>query len=100
MPPNCRPRCRASYMSLLLSSRRTARALSRRWAATVIACIPYIGHAQAPTPQRPAYTLDRYDENWTFLRDPSKRTDFFDPIKWIPIGAHESWFLTRESDTR
>ena len=27
----------------------------------VIACIPYIAHAQAPTAQRPAYTLERYD---------------------------------------
>jgi hypothetical protein len=77
-----------------LSSRRI------RCAATVMACIPYIAHAQAPTPQRPVYTLERYDEDWSFLRDESKRTDLFDPIKWIPFGDRESWFLTLGGELR
>jgi hypothetical protein len=77
-----------------LSNRRT------RCAATVVACIPYIVHAQAPTPQRPAYTLERYDEDWSFLRDASKRTDLFDPIKWIPLGENASWFLTLGGELR
>jgi hypothetical protein len=75
-------------------SRRT------RYVVTVIACIPYIALAQAPTPQRPAYTLERYDEDWSFLRDASKRTDLFDPIKWIPLGNRESWFLTLGGELR
>src|ERR1700730_12770375 len=66
----------------------------------LIACIPCISHAQAPTPQRPAYTLERYDENWSFLRDLSKGTDFFDPIKWIPLGEKASWFLTLGGELR
>src|SRR6202171_917767 len=65
-----------------------------------IACTPNISHAQAPTPPRPAYTLERYDEDWSFLRDPSKRTDFFDPIKWIPLGENESWYLTLGGELR
>src|SRR6202171_6431165 len=65
-----------------------------------MACIPYISHAQAPTPQRPVYTLERYDEDWSFLRDASKRTDLFDPIKWIPFGDRESWFLTLVGELR
>ncbi|HXN23182.1 MAG TPA: alginate export family protein [Candidatus Dormibacteraeota bacterium] len=66
----------------------------------LIAWIPCISHAQAPTPQRPAYTLERHDENWSFLRDPSKGTDFFDPIKWIPLGKNASWFLTLGGELR
>src|ERR1700737_1856462 len=73
---------------------------SLRCVATVLACLPCISHAQTPAPQRPAYTLDRYDEDWSFLRDSSKRTDLFDPIKWIPLGKDESWFLTLGGELR
>src|ERR1700682_3777959 len=65
-----------------------------------MACIPYIAHAQAATPLRPVYTLERYDEDWSFLRDASKRTDLFDPIKWIPLGKDDSWFLTLGGELR
>ena len=49
---------------------------------------------------RPTYTPERYDEDWSFLRDPSKRTDLFDPIKWIPLGKHESWYLSLGGELR
>jgi alginate export protein len=77
-----------------LSSRRTL------CVTTVIACIPCISQAQSPTPLRPAYTLERYDEDWSILQDASKRTDFFDPIKWIPLGKNKSWFLTLGGELR
>ena len=31
------------------------------------------------------YQLLREDEDWSFLRDPSLREDFWDPIKYIPL---------------
>src|SRR6202158_5834868 len=93
MPTNYQPPYRAPYRSLL-SSRRA------RWFATVIAWLRCISHAQAPTPARPAYTLERYDEDWSFLRDRSKRSDLFDPIKWIPLGSDESSFLTLGGELR
>jgi hypothetical protein len=34
------------------------------------------------------------------LRDPSKRTDFFDPIKWIPLDKDGSLFLTLGGELR
>ena len=71
-----------------------------RCAAIVIACVPRISHAQTPTPSRPASDPERYDEDWSFLRDPSKRTDFFDPIKWIRLGKDGSWFLTLGGELR
>jgi hypothetical protein len=61
--------------------------------------VPLAAENQSPPPQRPAYTLERYDEDWSFLQDASKRTGLFDPIKWIPLGKRESWFLTLGGDS-
>jgi hypothetical protein len=66
----------------------------------IIACIPNASQAQASKPERPAYTLERYDEDWSFLRDRTKRSDLFDPIKWIPLRKNESWFLTLGGELR
>jgi Alginate export len=37
-------------------------------------------------PSRPPYELIRYDEDWSVVRDPRLRTDWWDRIKYIPIG--------------
>ncbi|HXM98288.1 MAG TPA: hypothetical protein VN982_07430 [Candidatus Dormibacteraeota bacterium] len=34
------------------------------------------------------------------MRDPAKRTDLFDPIKWIPLGHRDSWFLILGDELR
>ena len=51
-----------------------------------------------PTPPGPPANPDRPPlnpfpqlGNWSFLKDPSQRTDFFDPIKYIPIGNEDSF---------
>ena len=33
----------------------------------------------------PTYKLLRYDEDYSDLKDPARRTDFWDPIKYIPF---------------
>ena len=71
-----------------------------RFATVVIACIPRPSHAQGSSAARPAYAPERYDEDWSFLRDPSKRTDLFDPIKWIPLTRDGSFFLTLGGELR
>ena len=39
-----------------------------------------------PNPVRPPLTpVDQADENFTFLRDPSNRTDLWDPLKYVPL---------------
>ncbi|WP_347988410.1 alginate export family protein [Methylomonas sp. AM2-LC] len=38
-----------------------------------------------PNPNPPPYTLLRYTERYTYLADPSKRTDFFDAYKYISL---------------
>jgi Alginate export len=40
----------------------------------------------APNPNPPPYTILRYREDYSFLADPDNRTDFFDPIKYIPLS--------------
>src|SRR5262249_15339779 len=42
--------------------------------------------AGANAPDR-NYKLLREDEDWSFLRDPALRQDFWDPIKYIPLPS-------------
>ena len=39
------------------------------------------------------YTLLGEDEDWSFLKDPSLRQDFWDPLKYIPLGR-DGWYLS------
>jgi Alginate export len=48
---------------------------------------------------RPAYLQLRYDEDWSFLRDESKRSDPLDCIKYIPLGR-ENWYVTLGGELR
>jgi hypothetical protein len=63
-------------------------------------------HAQSdnsrdPTVQDRSYKLLRNDENWTFLRDPTLRQDFWDPIKYIPLrNRSDDWYLTIGGEAR
>jgi hypothetical protein len=45
-------------------------------------------------PAPPAYKLLRYDEDYSYLKDPSCRTDFWDPIKYIPLWGRDDWYLS------
>jgi hypothetical protein len=41
---------------------------------------------ESPAPVR-TYNLLRENDDWSFLADPSLRSDFWDPIKYIPLGC-------------
>src|SRR5947209_4193477 len=45
------------------------------------------------------YKLLRYDEDYRYLKDPASRSDFWDPIKYIPIGQSD-WFLSFGGEVR
>jgi hypothetical protein len=47
--------------------------------------------AQSTLNQSPAYKPLRYEEDYSYLKDPSRRTDFWDAIKYIPLGSREGW---------
>jgi Alginate export len=37
--------------------------------------------------ERPAFQTLRYNEDWSFLNDSSRRTDWLDPVKFIPLAG-------------
>jgi hypothetical protein len=54
----------------------------------------------APVPDR-SYKLLRSDEDWSFLRDKNLRSDFWDPIKYIPLRRDaKDWYLTFGGEAR
>jgi len=42
----------------------------------------------------PAYTVVSYNENYSYLRDPANRSDFFDPIKFMPLDRDGDIWLS------
>ena len=57
------------------------------WVALFLA-LPLCAQVQdeSPVPVR-TYNLLRENDDWSFLADPSLRSDFWDPIKYIPLGC-------------
>lgn len=54
----------------------------------------------APAPDR-SYRLLRSDEDWSFLRDKNLRSDFWDPLKYIPLRkTDKDWFVTFGGEAR
>jgi hypothetical protein len=69
--------------------------------AIVLSSLPAM--AQTPDPQPPGPAPDAArpplnpfpaEQNWSFLADPSKRTDFFDPVKYIPFHDNPQIYLS------
>lgn len=42
----------------------------------------------------------RYDEDYSYLRDPAKRLDYTDPFKYIPLDPEGDIYLTFNGDAR
>jgi len=63
------------------------------------AVLAQTGHATDSGEAVRTYSLLRENEDWSFLKDPSHRQDFWDPIKYIPLGP-EGWFLTIGGEAR
>jgi hypothetical protein len=51
-------------------------------------------------PSPPAFKQLRYDENYFYLQNPSRRTDRLDPIKYIPFSTNGDWYLTLGGEIR
>lgn len=52
------------------------------------------------SPSPPPFKPLRYDENYSYLQDPSRRTDWLDPIKYIPFSTNGDWYLTLGGEIR
>lgn len=55
---------------------------------------------EPPACDRPRILNLRYDEDWTFLRDPACRTDLWDPLKYIPLSRRLEVYLTLGGQVR
>jgi hypothetical protein len=54
-----------------------------------------------PVPPDRTYKLLSSDEDWSFLRDPALRQDFWDPIKYIALRNHrDAWYLSIGGEVR
>src|SRR5260370_10989199 len=70
--------------------------------ALLLAIVPAYAQtdaAAAPTSPDRTYRLLREDEDWSFLKDPILRKDFWDPIKYIPLRATD-WYVTVGGEIR
>jgi hypothetical protein len=48
----------------------------------------------------PPYQRLRYEEDYLYLRDPARRSDPFDPVKYIPLNGDGDWYLSLGGEAR
>jgi hypothetical protein len=48
----------------------------------------------------PKYQMLRYDEDYSYLKDPTLRTDFWDPLKYIPLCGRDDWYVSFGGEIR
>jgi hypothetical protein len=51
-------------------------------------------------PGRDNFYVERYEEDYSYLRDPARSTDFFDPLKFVPLDSDGDIYLTLNGETR
>lgn len=76
-------------------------------AAALLAALlaPWHAVAQAPVEEEAVvpvrtYHLLRYDDDWSFLRDPALRQDWLDPIKFIALNGGGTRYLSLGGEFR
>ncbi|HJV35374.1 alginate export family protein [Geomonas sp.] len=61
---------------------------------------PQLAACLETEPSVPAYKLNRADEDYRYLQAPSKKSDFLDPIKYIPFNQRGDWYLSIGGEAR
>jgi len=65
-----------------------------------VACALTLASAEAADDARPPFKSLRYEEDYSFLSDPEKRTEFWDSVKYIPIAGGRAGFLSLGGEAR
>jgi hypothetical protein len=77
--------------------------VNSRSIAKLLAALALLGSAGSislgQTPAQRVYLTNPAEEDWSFLKDRSKKVDFWDPLKYISLGA-EDRFLTLSGEIR
>lgn len=58
----------------------------------------FVEAQQLPSP--PPYQQLRYEEDYSYLRDPTRRTDLWDIIKYVPFNNKGDWYLSVGGEVR
>lgn len=79
--------------------------MRREWLTPVLLVMPITAVADDMLPESqfipPPYNVLRFDENYACLSNPSNRTDWVDPIKYIPLRTNDpAWYLTMGGELR
>ncbi len=79
--------------------------MRRAWIIPVLLAAPFTALADNEMPESqfvpPAYKVLRFDEDYACLSNPTNRTDWVDPIKYIPLRTNApGWYLTLGGEVR
>src|SRR6266853_5663649 len=77
-----------------MQTSRLFRAVSALPLGVAVLSVARADGSDPPAASPPAFTTLRYDEDYSYLRDPAAHTDAFDPIKYIPLSERGDWYLT------
>jgi hypothetical protein len=79
---------------------RCLRDLTAPASICVLALVSLAGVALGQDAGGPPFHTVRYEENYEYLRDPAKRTEPLDRLKYIPIGTNEDDYISFGGDIR
>jgi hypothetical protein len=76
-----------------------------KWFIPVLLVTPFVALADDMAPESqfvsPSYNILRFDEDYYYLSNPTNRTDFADPAKYIPLRTNDpAWYLTFGGELR
>src|SRR5271154_1371822 len=94
-------------MAIVRSVRRPPQQVASRWYCAWIALLLALSSLPVrtqtpnplppgppPDPARPPLNPFPAEQNWSFLADSSKPTDYFDPVKYIAFGENPQLYLS------
>src|SRR5262245_38748705 len=53
-----------------------------------------------PPPGPPPYQTLRFEEDYSYLRDPSSGSDMWDPVKFVALNGTATWYLSLGGEVR
>jgi Alginate export len=79
--------------------------MRNEWLIPMLLVVPFVALADEMTPESQfvpaAYKILRFDEDYSCLSNSALRTNFFDPIKYIPLRTNQpDWYLTLGGELR